>query len=209
MKVEIFSLLVVLTSCCSPRVSATNYNNSVCEALHNGSNYTALVTLLLTNKNIVQLESAFYPTNSHPSVVVDVTFRFLVKESQPELVYWDHPSLVDAEIPHHNRELRSVSDKDLCPGISQIKLRWMASPINLYIRPRLLEKLSLKTYHTENKHVVVSLYVDSPCEDQICDELRKVQSVNHTCEGAPILLQQLTSLTANVSNCSRERDSLG
>jgi hypothetical protein len=73
MKSEVLLGILIFYSCHTVPVA------EICGTLKDG-NYTAIERLLLTESNLIKLEDAFFPTNSHPSVVVDVFYRF----TQPE-----------------------------------------------------------------------------------------------------------------------------
>jgi hypothetical protein len=47
-----------------------------CSRLNDSSDYTAIENALLTNRNMNELEKAFFPTNQHSSMVVNVNYHF-------------------------------------------------------------------------------------------------------------------------------------
>ena len=83
----------------------------------------------------MKLEHAFFPPNSPPSVVVDVNYHF-------------------------NADLKK-EENFLPDELFVIHFRWLASPVNLFMRSQLLEQLSLRTYTV--KKAIINLQIEVPC----------------------------------------------
>ena len=134
-----------------------------CAALIN-SNYSEIEAVLLTDKNLMALEKAFFPTNVHSSIIINVTYHFI--NYQMDQSVSDDLDL-DNSISHrlHSQTAErgnNNEDIDRKPFIADnasfddieflvVQFRWLASSINLFIRPDLLKSLSLLTY---TKHLL-------------------------------------------------------
>jgi hypothetical protein len=166
-----------------------------CSRLKDSTNYTAIENVLLTNENIVELEKAFFPTNRHSSVVVNVNYHLYrdVNETQAK---------VDHMMDNHHQPNDNVAGN--CPPMSSINIttkveifcvrfRWFSSPINLLTRPELLKRLALMTYQASP--VAVDLLLKAPCT---LEEFVKADYPQ--CEALYKLVNQLNALTSNVSS---------
>ena len=162
-----------------------------CKALNDSSNFTAFESLLLTDSNLVQLEDALFPTNSHSSVVVNVNYHFY------ELPLTNKPAELHPGVKQVSHAINDVTKPDPVTQEDFINkdqfvfhFKWLASPVNLFVRPDLLQRLSLMTYRVDN--IAVDLHFEAPC---YLEEF----STNSTCTHLPKLLSQLNNLTSNVS----------
>ena len=154
-----------------------------CTEFHNGDNYTAYEAMLLEDKsNFEELELKFFPTNYRSSIVVDVEYHFIFSDSRTEAerqgVRDEQLNITGAEISHYH-------------------FRWVESPINLFIRPGLLNRFSLNTYQA--RPVSIDLYLGLPfnCSPEILNRI--LNSSASTCDDPPAHLKKLNILTANVS----------
>jgi hypothetical protein len=147
----------------------------ICRVLEDG-NYTAIEGLLLTDSNLIKLEGTFFPTNSHSSVVVDVNYHFNITEKEHQF----------------NGDLKLTTNDLRTPDNHTFKFRWMASPVNLLIRPSLLKRLSLMTY--QENVAVLTLELEVKCESDFVKE-----AIDSDCRNVSQLLYQLNNMTSNVS----------
>lgn len=171
-----------------------------CSSFLNKSNYTTIETLILTDENLAELENSFFPTNLHSSILVDVYYN-LEGSFQSEAVQsdlkdgtneniWYYYDLDHRKKPHVIEPLKNVS----------LHFRWSASPINLYMRHSLLNRLSLATYWTNPLSVEVQLQL--PCNQEEIQAAFTPQvhdTVDDFCINPDRFLIHLNSATANVS----------
>jgi hypothetical protein len=151
----------------------------LCEKLEDSDNYTAIERLILTESNLIKLEGAFFPTNLHPSIVVDVNYHFNISHPQAKF--------------KNQQKLKNVSDLKLTEeNPDTFKFRWMASPVNLLIRPSLLKKLSLFTYQVNV--AALTLEFEVTCETELINK-----SVDSNCQNVSQIYHQLNNMTSNVS----------
>ena len=150
-----------------------------CSTFNNSKNYTGFEKLILTDENLMKLEDAFFPTNSHSSVVVDVNYHFL--------------KLPGADFIDFDMNKGNVAPHELFV----VNFRWLASPINLFMRPELLGRLSLWTYSV-NK-TVVDLEIEVTCHIENFSIFQDNNTFDSSCSNLPLLLHQLNDMTANVS----------
>lgn len=94
-----------------------------------------------------------------------------------------HPALVARQEDPINQELFTLHFK------------WLASPVNLFMRPQLLQRLSLMTYQVNG--TVVDLHFEAPCHLEAFNIIQE----NTTCANLPRLVNQLNDMTSNVSVC--------
>lgn len=182
-----------------------------CASLIN-SNYSEIEALLLTDRNLIALEKAFFPTNVHSSITINVTYHFI--NSQMDQSVSDGLELNAGASYHHLRPQiaeKGTNNEDIDRGFIAdntsfedieflvVQFRWLASSINLFIRPDLLKSLSLLTYQAPV--VLVDIYLEVSCSIEGFSYHYK--NVNSTCEGAPSLLKQLNEITTNVSLSKR------
>lgn len=150
------------------------------------TNYTAFESLLLTDDNLLELEDAFFPTNSHSSVVIDVYYHLYFrppKEVQPELKHVSHTK---------NGKEAATKRELINEELFVVHFKWLASSVNLFMRPNLLQRLSLMTYQVNS--TAVDLNFDFPCRLKI--------PITQTCDNLPRLISELNDMTSNVSVAS-------
>ena len=167
-------------------------------------NYTVFESLLLERSNLINLEDALYPTNHPYSSMVDVYYHFTAREDKIK-IYSDDSVVITKE------------DHRILQQDNSVKFRWLASPINLYIRPDLLKRLSLWTYQVKPNRVDIVMKI--PCTPEQTQKIiaeggiskhntdsRKEQSddagmsdTSGNCSNLSTLLHQLNNMTANVS----------
>ena len=162
-------------------------------------NYTVFESLLLEGSNLINLEDAFYPTNHPYSIMVDVYYHFTAGEDKIE-VYSDDSVVITKE---DHRILRQASSVEKSTEKTNfVKFRWLASPINLYIRPDLFKRLSLWTYQAKSTRV--DIVMKTPCTPE---QTRKIiaegKNTSGGCSNLSTLLHQLNNMTAKVSACYR------
>ena len=169
-----------------------------CTEFQNGNNYSAYESMLLADEmNLMELEKGFFPTNYHPSVVVDVEYHFVHVSSEEK--GRREVEVVGSEVQIHNDDdVMQQQDKEpllnlTAAEFSRYQFRWAISPINLFIRPGLLTTLSLNAFQTRNASIYLSLGLPFTCLPQ------GVNSSVSTCDHPPPYLEQLNTLTANVS----------
>ena len=153
-------------------------------------NYTSFETLLLTNENLIKLENAFFPVNSHISVVVDVHYH-LSGPMQPDVLPIEViPKTVREAVYQPVEASPARTNVTKSSKSTVLKFRWLSSPVNLFIRPDLLKRFSLLTYQVNVTVVDLQFSLCHP------EELTTNKSV---CTNVPMLLNQLNKITANVS----------
>ena len=171
-------------------ISSSKWSTSTSCGNLDFNNYTSFETLLLTDENLIKLENAFFPVNSHPSVVVDVHYHLIVPiEAIPETVLREAVYQPVEEVsPARTNVTKSGK-------ITVYKFRWLSSPVNLFIRPDLLKRFSLLTYQVNVTAVDLQFSLCQPKELEILNK--------SACTSVPMLLTQLNTITANVSctNC--------
>ena len=167
---EVYSLVFLIL--------AFSYQPVICTC----KNYSEVDKLILTNYNLMKLEHAFFPPNSPPSVVVDVNYHFTA----------DLKKVHDIEVDLDTKEENFLPDE-----LFVVNFRWLASPVNLFMRSQLLEQLSLRTYTVNN--TVVDLQIEVPCHLAID---RDSDTDKSQCKNLSLLYHQLNELTTDVSNCS-------
>ena len=148
-------------------------------------------SLVNRSVNLDSLQTAFSPPNHQTSVSFVVHYHFCshVPSSEGTTLC----SEIEDWINGMNAGLIQVEEfREKYEAHHQF--RWNASPIGLFIRPQLLELLSLFTFRiTEGQtHIVL---------DQCCENLiGSFKSPNEdTCKNPPPVLTQLEKVTANVS----------
>ena len=127
-----------------------------CASLVSSSNYSEIEVLLLTDKNLMALEKAFFPTNVHSSIAINVTYRFINSQMDQSV---SNGLELDARASHHRLHPQTAergnNNEDIDRGFIAddvpfeflvVRFRWLASSINMFIRPDLLTSLSLLTY---------------------------------------------------------------
>ena len=178
------------------------------------NNYTVLESLLLEGSNLINLEDALYPTNHPYSSMVDVYYHFTAREDKIK-IYSDDSVVITKE---DHRILRQTSPVEKSTEQdNSVKFRWLASSINLYIRPDLLKRLSLWTYQVKPNRV--DIVMKTTCTPEQTQKIiaeggsskhntdsRKEQSddagmsdTSGNCSNLSTLLHQLNNMTANVS----------
>ena len=172
-----------------------------CASLVSSSNYSEIEVLLLTDKNLVALEKAFFPTNVHSSIAINVTYHFINNYQMDKSV--SNGLELDARGSHHHLHPQTAekgnNNEDIDRGFIAddvpfddieflvVQFRWLASSINMFIRPDLLTSLSLLTYQAPV--VPLNIYLEVPCSIDEATPLYYEQ-INSTCDGAPPLLKQ-------------------
>lgn len=168
------------------------------ETVLNSRNYTAFETMLLTERNLVALENAFFPTNLHSSTLVDVYYHFIVDEEPikpaPDVGKKQTSLADDNQLVYYNLQ-KNDNSKNSSEYFATF--RWSVSPINLYMRPELLKRLSLETH--QPKPMRADLYLLPPCEIEESHIVRPNSFINFTCVHVPQFLVLLNHLTTNVS----------
>ena len=168
-----------------------------CEVLYNSNNYTAFEKVLLTDENLVKLQNAFFPTNAHSSVVVNVNYYlYKVTTTKPDYAaQWmstgAHNVIKKEAIDKHcsHPSIRNGREVIYCH-----KFRWLFSPINLFTRPDLLKRLSLMTYRANSTDI--DLFLEAPCSSE---ELPLRTNDVSPCKNLTSLVIQLNVITSNVS----------
>ena len=155
------------------------------------NNYSAYESMLLADEmNLMELEKGFFPTNYHPSVVVDVEYHFVHAHSEEK--GRREVEAVGSEVQiHNNDDAMQQQDKE---SLSNFTFRWAISPINLFIRPGLLTSLSLNAFQTRNASIRLYLGLPFNCWPQHVNS--SVSACDHPSSAD---LKQLNNLTANVS----------
>ena len=127
---------------------------------------------LLRYSNMDRLAIAFFPTNRQASVAVDVCYSIITGDE--------------------NATSNSTCD---------YKFRWTKASIHMFIRPSLLESLSLYVHQVDT--AVVKLVIDPMCGEEIITKKSDSLCYNSECKsnvaGSPICL--LNTFTIHVS-CS-------
>jgi hypothetical protein len=128
-----------------------------CSRLNDSSDYTAIENALLTNRNMNELEKAFFPTNQHSSMVVKAFFPTNQHSSM----------VVNVNYHFYKANTKANSDDDITPEsclpvntkteLFCLQFRWLASPINLVTRRELLERLALMAYRGNVESVNLKL----------------------------------------------------
>lgn len=170
-----------------------------CDSLKDSS-YSVIEKLLLTDKNLIALEKAFFPTNLHSSIVINVIYHFSTSQglNQTNHVAGDIVNDEAAYRPLHTDLERKAENADSDRELLSASFRWLASPINLFIRPDLLKRLSLFTYQAPI--VSINIYFESSCTGNFSQDIKKdIKKINSTCQNVPKLLKQLDEMTTNVS----------
>ena len=160
------------------------------------NNYTVLESLLLEGSNLINLEDAFYPTNHPYSIMVDVYYHFTAGKDKIE-VYSDDSVMITKEGHRILRQANPV-EKSTEKNIS-VKFSWLVSPINLYIRPDLLKRLSLWTYQAKPNRV--DIVMKTTCTPEQTQKIiaEGGNTSENNCSSLSTLLYQLNNMTANVS----------
>ncbi len=171
------------------------HHGGVHSCIRDSSNYSAFEISLLTKENLMKLQDAFFPTNEPASIVVDVFYQFVEPAGSDhedgkvkEIVFQqDHRILRD--VKYINIESSNLQVND------EIKFRWMASPINMFCRPRLLNQLSL--YVFQARISTVHLKLEPPCEMDYLGAT--LLAGTDECTNVSDIHLLLNSLTSNVS----------
>ena len=191
-------------------LSSSTVTGSSCNAALNTSNYTAFESMLLAEKNLIALENVFYPTNLHSSVLVDVYYHLESAEISGPATVSDLDkadtnlvqvqSLSKNKAEYHNLDSKIAElNEAKTDELFVIKFRWSASPINLYMRIGLLQRLSLMAHKATV--IPVHIYLQAPCLVEEFNLIGASEIITSTCVivNGSLLLNQLNHLTANVS----------
>ena len=159
--------------------------------------YVSLEKVVLNKtSNVYNLQEAFFPTNRQMSVVVDVQYCFPKANASNNSDYTNKLA----------QEYKVMELKDgTWSNATCLKFRWMESPINLYIRPKLLMYLSLFTYHVDVRST--SIYIEkqfcTALEDTAAQVLNPPINNNNlysVCNTTELHRDLLNNLTTNVSS---------
>ena len=167
-------------------------------------------SLVNRSVNLDSLNAAFSPPNRQASISFVVRYYFcshsLNANSTTKVLCSDIEKWAD------DKNAGRDSEVDFSEEV-KYKFLWNASPINLFIRPNLLESLSLYTFRTEVRNT--SIILDQLCETLIwpgnttklvsTEESSKKSDYHdplEACSNPLPILTLLEKLTANVSaNC--------
>ena len=157
-------------------------------------------SLVNRSVNLDSLQLAFSPTNHPASISFDVHYYFCSESLDANSTTNISCSEIEDLINHFNAEEKRSAAFDEAYK-AHTKFSWNASPINLFIRPRLLGTLSLYTFQVEERHVQIVL--DQFCEtlsaNKTLPNISTVVDRSELCNNPPPLLLLLEKVTANVS----------
>ena len=164
-----FFLLVVMLLSLASNPAETCFSTIIQD------NYSRFEDLVLTDENIEALASAFFPTNHHTAITVNVRYHFEWNGDYPINASQNEPEL---------------------------NFQWSSSPVHLFINPYLLSGLSLRAYTAEPQ--MVKLFINTNCTyDEIADVVNEVKNVtpNH-CKSSNSVVPLLNKFTSNVRELS-------
>ena len=162
-------------------------------------------SLVNRSVNLDSLQIAFSPPNHQASISFVVHYRFCSRELTTNSTANILCSELEDWINDVNAGRKSVEELNDKYEVHH-KFSWNASPINLFIRPKLLKELSLYTFQIGERHTHIVL-------DQFCESLSTNENVTHelevekqssdddACKNPPSHLMLLEQVTVNVSKC--------
>ena len=164
---------------------------SVRSANCNCKNFSLLENSLLNDpENLERLTSEFYPTDSPARIVVDINYEVTsvyVEEEKGFTIAKERHLTSDDDMHRLGRVLKSFEDEgDYFPQSETLQFRWMASSINIFLDPTILNKLSLYTFQPEIGNVTFNLKTECRLPS------------NYTCESNDEIIELLNRLTSNV-----------